>query len=121
MSKWYLPDMYWPTASTGDEYVSHEAICVLNPASEPCRILITLYFENREPVELKPYTCQPRRTMHIRIDAAKDSSGLSVPRGEPYAAVIECSVSETVVQYTRVDTTQPALALMTTMAHPLGN
>jgi hypothetical protein len=37
--------------------------------------------------------------------------------GTPFALKIESSV-KVVVQHTRLDTTQPALALMTTMAFP---
>jgi hypothetical protein len=41
-----------------------------------------------------------------------------LPVAKPMALMVESNV-EVVVQHTRLDTTQPALALMTTMAYPL--
>ena len=117
MSKWYIPDMYWPARSSGRDYVSHEAVCVLNPSGQPCKIRITLFFEDRDPAELETVVCSARRTVHIRMDAAKCTDGSAIPRGVGYAAIVDCDSGEAVVQYTRVDTTQPELALMTAMAH----
>jgi hypothetical protein len=42
---------------------------------------------------------------------------VEIPRGVPYAIRIESSVPVT-VQYSRMDTTQPALSLMTAIAYP---
>lgn len=113
--EWYIPDMYWPETDQGD-YVSHEAICVLNPGDADCVVNIELYFEDRDPVKCMTQVCPAGRTVHIRIDMLKTCSGDSIPRGVGYAGLIRCSVP-VVVQYTRVDTTQSPLALMTTMAY----
>jgi len=43
---------------------------------------------------------------------------LKVPVGTPYAIKVESNIP-VVVQHTRLDTTQEAMALMTTMAYPL--
>jgi hypothetical protein len=43
--------------------------------------------------------------------------GVEIPRGVPYAMRVESSVLVT-VQCSRMDTTQPALSLMTAMAYP---
>jgi hypothetical protein len=111
--------MYLPTDTHGPSYVSHEAMCILNPSKTPCPVHITLYFENRDPVELESVICAARRTVHIRTDTAKDVTGVSIPKGIGYAAVVVCDNPEAVVQYTRVDTTQSHLALMTTIAHQM--
>ena len=42
-----------------------------------------------------------------------------IPVAKPMALMVESNV-DVVVQHTRLDTTQPALALMTTMGFPLG-
>ena len=57
---------------------------------------------------------EPERTRHIRMDQLVSENGCMVPMDTPYAAVVESEV-DVAVQYTRVDTTQPELALMTTM------
>ena len=115
--KWYIPDMYWPEVTSGDQYVSHESICVLNTDCENASIQLTLYYEDRAPIGPIDCACPARRTHHIRMDKLTLSDGGNIPRGVPYAAVIESSVPVT-VQYTRVDTTQPELALMSAMAFP---
>ena len=115
---WLIPDMFWPASSADGSCVSHEAICLLNLSDEDCRIEITLYYEDMEPVALRPYVCPSKRTLHIRMDKALDAGGSHIPRGVGYAAAVDYSVPA-VVQYTRVDATQAANSLMTTMAYPL--
>lgn len=109
--KWLIPDCYWPAVTTGDQYVSHEAICVLNTNQEAAEVSLTLYFEDRAPLTGISKTVPGERTLHIRMDQLE---GCPVPRGVPYAVVVSCD-KEIAVQYTRVDTTQPALAISTTI------
>ncbi len=115
--KWLIPDMFWPEHTSPGVCVSHEAICLLNLGESDCSADITLYFEDREPMKLRQEHCGARRTRHIRLDRALGEDGEHIPRGTGYAALVECSVP-VVVQYTRVDTTQAANSLMTTMAYP---
>lgn len=112
--KKYIPDCYYPETTPG-QYVSHEAICLLNPGDEACTVTITLYFEDRD--KMGPFVVEvgAERTNHVRMDRITDAGGNRVPRATPYAAVVECE-QEIAVQYTRVDTTQNNLALMTAMA-----
>ncbi len=114
---WIIPDSYLPEQSTGD-MKSHESACVLNLQSRPAKIKLTMYFEDREPLGGFEATCPPSRTIHIRLEGLKNSRGESIPVAKPMALKLESNV-EVVVQHTRLDTTQPALALMTTMAFPL--
>lgn len=113
-TEWFIPDMYWAEEDHGS-YVSHEAICVLNTHDEDCIVDITLYFEDREPVKCQQTICPARRTNHIRTDHLLLADGRSIPRGVGYAGYIKCSVP-VIIQYTRVDTTQEPLALMSTIA-----
>lgn len=115
--QWYIPDMYWPEVTCGQNYVSHESICVLNTEDLDADLEIMLYYEDREPIGPLPCQCPARRTRHIRMDQIRLPGQLAIPRGVPYAAVIKSTVPVT-VQYTRVDTTQPELALMSAMAFP---
>jgi hypothetical protein len=111
---WIIPDGYLPTVSTGT-LKSHESTCVLNLGSRPAVVKLVAYFEDREPLEGFRVVCSPRRTMHIRLDILKNDQQQSIPLGVPFALKVE-SDAEIVVQHTRLDSTQPALALMTTMA-----
>lgn len=114
---WFIADGYYPSHSSG-KFPSHEAICVLNPGREDAAIDITLYFEDKPKMEGFRVICPAERTNHIRMDQIKNSGGQGVPMGVPYAMMVK-SNTEIIVQYSRMDTTQAEMALMTTMAYPL--
>jgi hypothetical protein len=112
--KWVIPDCYLPEKSTGG-LLSHESTCVVNLGGRPASLVFTAYFEDRPPVPRLLACCPSQRTVHVRVDSLRSLKGQSIPKGVPFALVVESSVP-VVVQHTRLDTTQPALALMTTMA-----
>lgn len=115
---WAIAEGYIPPASTGTtrELTSHETVCILNAGEEPARIEITVYFADREPVGPFRFTCGARRTLHLRFNDFKDPA--SIPKGTDFSSVISSNVP-IVAQHTRLDTRQPALALLSTMAFPL--
>ncbi|NLO81466.1 MAG: hypothetical protein GX094_00140 [Clostridiales bacterium] len=115
---WYIPDCYYPSTSSPGHYVSHEAVCVLNPGKEDAHIKLTLYFEDREPMRDFCAVCKAERTNHIRLDQIKDADGNGVPQDVPYAIMVE-SDQPIIVQYSRLDTTQAEMSLMTTIAYPI--
>lgn len=113
--EWLIPDAFFPVKDNGD-YVSHEAICILNTGDEDAVVDFTLYFEDREPMDGFSAPCGARRTHHVRMDRIKSENGETVPRGVPYAVLVKSNVP-VVVQYSRCDTTQPELAFMAVMAY----
>ncbi|MGI6140540.1 MAG: sensory rhodopsin transducer [Caldicoprobacterales bacterium] len=115
---WLVPDCYYPSISSPGHYISHEAICVLNTGNQDASLTLTLYFEDREPVSSFKAVCKAERTNHIRLDQIRDENGAPIPQDVPYAIMVE-SDQPVVVQYSRLDTTQAEMSLMTTMAHPL--
>jgi hypothetical protein len=115
---WVIPDAYLPAKSTGP-LKSHESTCVLNLGRRPAVVKLVAYFEDREPLEGFRVVCPPRRTVHIRLDRLRNDKKQSIPAAVPFALKVESSAN-IVVQHTRLDSTQPALALMTTMAFPGG-
>ena len=64
-SRWLISDMYYPSESIEGPIKSHEAICVLNTNDQDAGLTITLYFEDREPMQLAPQRCPARRNVHI--------------------------------------------------------
>ena len=114
---WYIADSYLPDQSTGGMR-SHESVCVLNLSDRSAKVKITVYFEDREPLTGLEAECPAQRTKHVRMEQIKTSSGEMIPLAKPMALMVESDV-EVVVQHTRLDTTQPAMAVMTTMAYPL--
>jgi hypothetical protein len=115
--RWVIADGYLPEASQG-ALISHESVCVLNLEAVDAHLELTLYFETAPPQSGYFCLCPSLRCHHIRLDALTNVKGQSIPRGRPYAIVVSSDV-DLIVQHTRLDSSQPALALMTTMAHPL--
>ncbi len=113
-STWLIPDCFLDPVS--NRQISHEAICVINTSPEDADIKLTLFFEDREPDFSFSSHCGSLRTHHIRLDKLKNASGAEIPRGVPYAILVESS-TPIVVQYSRLDTAQPELALMTTIPY----
>jgi hypothetical protein len=115
--RWVIAEGYIPGASTGQgrAFESHETACILNAGDREAHVRVTLYFADREPVG--PYTLAiaPRRTKHLRFNDLKDPS--PVPRDTDYSSLIESDVP-IVVQHTRLDSRQAALALLSTIAFP---
>lgn len=111
---WLIPDAYIPPKSSGS-LQSHEAVCVLNRHEQEAKLRINLYFEDRDPIESIQCLVPGKRTKHIRTDSLQ-KSGESIPKGVPYALEVISDIS-IVVQYSRLDATQPENALMTTVAY----
>jgi hypothetical protein len=115
---WAIAEGYIPPSSTGDtrQLVSHEAVCILNAGDGDAHVEITVYFAEREPAG--PYVLEvpARRTRHIRFNDLKDPE--PIPADTDYSSVIVSSVP-VVVQHTRLDTRQEALALLSTVAYPV--
>jgi hypothetical protein len=113
---WYIPDGYIPEISSG-ELTSHESICVLNTSSEDALIKITIYFEDREPLEDIMVVVAGRRTKHIRTSSLQQG-GMPIPVGVPYAIEVQSDIP-IIVQYSRLDSTQAENTLMSVMAYPI--
>jgi hypothetical protein len=113
--RWAIAEGYIPPASTGEsrEMVSHETVCILNAADADAHVEIIVYFTDREPVGPYRMTVPARRTRHFRFNEFSDPE--PVPVNTDFASVITSNVP-IVVQHTRLDSRQAALALMTTMA-----
>jgi hypothetical protein len=114
---WLISDSYLPDRSNG-ELESHESACVLNVGRRPAKLKITVYFEDREPMAGFEVECPAQRTAHIPLKKIKNRDGETIPLAKPMALMVESNV-KVVVQHTRLDTSQTALALMTTMGYPL--
>jgi hypothetical protein len=115
-TSWFIPDGYIPEKSSG-ELESHESICILNCNEEIAHILVTVYFEDMDPIENIPLTVNGKRTNHARTRLLQ-KEGKSIPVGVPYAMEVSSDIP-VIVQYSRLDSTQAANSLMTTMAYPL--
>ena len=114
---WAIPEGYIPGRSYSEAHdlVSHEAACILNATDATALIEITVYFENREPAGPYRLSVGPRRTRHLRFNDLDHPE--EVPRDTPYASVLVSDVP-IVVQHTRLDSRDPHIALLSTIAFP---
>jgi hypothetical protein len=114
---WAIPEGYIPgdSVSSDRRLVSHETACILNAGDEPAEIRLTLFFTDRDPVGPYRLTVPARRTLHLRFNDLSDPQ--PVPRDTDYASLIESSVP-VVIQHTRLDSRNPNIALLSTMAFP---
>ncbi len=114
---WAIPEGYIPSGSISQAHdlVSHEAACFLNTGDQDAEIRITLFFKDHDPIGPYKLTVPSRRTVHMRFNDLTDPA--PVPRDTSYASLIEASVP-VVVQHTRLDSRQPAMALLSTVAYP---
>ena len=112
---WAIAEGYIPPGSTGStrELVSHETVCILNAGSEPAHVEITIYFADRAPVGPYRFSVQAQRTRHLRFNDFTEPE--PVPRGTDFSSVIASDVP-IVVQHTRLDSRDPAIALLSTVA-----
>ncbi|GAA5234157.1 sensory rhodopsin transducer [Verticiella sediminum] len=116
---WAIAEGYIPgrSADESHEMVSHETACILNTNEVPANIRITLYFADRDPVGPYEVTVGARRTLHLRFnDLAQPEP---VPRDTDYASVFVSDVP-IVVQHTRLDSRDPNIALLSTIAYAAG-
>lgn len=114
---WVIPEGYIPSGSTGPEpaMTSHETFCALNSGTAEARLEITIYFSDRDPAGPYRVTIPAQRTRHVRFNDLDDPE--PVPRDTDYSSVI-VSDQPVVVQHTRLDSRQPANALLSTVAFP---
>jgi len=114
-TRWVIAEGYIPGASTGSgrAFESHETACILNAGSREAKVRITVYFSDRDPVGPYQVKVPAKRTKHVRFNDLKDPA--PVPRDTDYSSVIESDVP-IVVQHSRLDSRQDALALLSTIA-----
>lgn len=113
---WVIAEGYLPPFDPSDSYElrSHEAACILNAGPVEAHIAITVFFTDRDPVGPYRVTVPARRTVHLRFNDLKDPA--PIPVNTPYSSLIEAD-QPVVVQHTRLDSRQAALALLSTVAY----
>ena len=115
---WATGEGYIPSGSVSQAHdlVSHEALRLLNAGEDEASIRLMLYFEDRNPAGPYLITLAGRRTLHLRLNDLKDPE--PVPRDTSYAMMVESTVP-IVVQHTRLDSRDPHIALLSTIAFPV--
>lgn len=115
--QWYIVDGYRPSPKPDPNanYVGHESIMILNTNDEDAHVLISIYFEDRDPVENIPYTVPAKRIRCFTSDQKEVLGGLEIGIGVQYSMEIKSDIG-VIVQYGRLDVQQPNMAYMALMA-----
>ncbi len=115
--QWYIVDGYRPSPKPDPDanYVGHESIMILNTNDEDAHVLISIYFEDRDPVENIPYTVPAKRIRCFTSDQKEVLGGLEIGIGVQYSMEIKSDIG-VIVQYGRLDVQQSNMAYMALMA-----
>jgi len=116
---WYIADGWMPLKKSSENanLEGHEAIMILNHQDIDAEILIDIFFDDKEPIEKIKLTVPARRIKCFRMDKPDQFGGFKLERLTQYALRIKSSI-EVIVQYGRMDVTQPNLAYIGMMAFP---
>jgi hypothetical protein len=117
------PATRWAKASrspgstgTTRELTGHETLCILNAGEQETRGRDHRLF--RRPGAGRPLCIHHRGQTDATSTLQRFPRSEPIPKGADFSSVVRANVP-VVVQHTRLDTRQPALALLSTMAFPL--
>jgi Uncharacterized protein conserved in bacteria len=115
---WYIIDGWLPSReeikNAGLE--GHEAVMVLNCQNTEAEITLDIFYDNREPDEGLKITVPAKRVKCIRMDHQDEIGGVILNRETQYSLRIRSNI-EVIVQYGRMDVTQPNLAYIGMMGY----
>ena len=114
--RWYIVDGYRPSPKPDPnaDYSGHESVMILNTNDKDANVLISIYFEDREPVENISYTVPAKRIRCFKTHE-KEVLGFEIGVGVQYSMEIKSDIG-VIVQYGRLDVQQPNMAYMALMA-----
>jgi len=113
---WFIADAYLPGTGLGEKWESHESVCLLNVGDTDASVTFTLYFEDRQPLCIEGIPLKAQSNRHIGMHKPEQLHGTVVPRDTPYGIAIT-SDHPIIVQYSRLDVTQPNFTLMTAIPY----
>ena len=116
-NKWYIVDGYRPAPQPDPNavYEGHESIMILNTNDKDANVLLSFYFEDRDPVENIPFVVPAKRIRCFKSDDKEVLGGLEIGVSVQYSLEITSDIG-VVVQYGRLDVQQSNMAYMALMA-----
>ena len=114
---WIFADGWLPEKTPpGQKLESHEALMIVNTGLIPANVKIDFYFDNKESAKDITVRVEPERVICLRLDHPDEIGGVCLPRMTQYALRVRSDVN-VVVQFGRLDTTQPNLAYYTNVGY----
>ena len=112
---WIIPDCELPQPGEGVAK-GHESVIIVNDNDFDVNIKVTVYFTDKDCYEDIKWTVGAKKVRCFRMNRLDDMCGFEVPMETQYAMKLE-SDGNIVVQYGRLDNTQPNLAFYTTLGY----
>lgn len=112
---WIIPDCELPQPGEGTAK-GHESVIIVNDSNTDAEICVKLFFTDKDAYEGIKWTVKAGRVRCFRMNNLDDMCGFAVPFETQYAMKLS-SNTEIVVQYGRLDNTQPNLAFYTTLGY----
>lgn len=115
--QWYIVDGYRPSPQPDPNavYEGHESVMILNTNDTDAHVLISIYFEDRDPIENIEYIVPAKRIRCFKTDDKSVLGGVELGVGIQYSLSIKSDVG-IIVQYGRLDVQQSNMAYMALMA-----
>ena len=115
---WYIVDGWIPAekAQENSGYVGHECLMILNCNDTPADVRIDVYFEDKDPIEDVAFTVPAKRIKSIRMYKPEQFAGIDLGRLNQYSLRVRSDV-DVVVQFGRMDVTQPNCAYIGLMGY----
>ncbi|GHV02527.1 hypothetical protein FACS1894211_14080 [Clostridia bacterium] len=115
---WYIVDGWIPAknAVKDSSYEGHEALIILNCNANDAKCFLDFYFEDKDPVEGITVTIPAKRVKCFRLDKPQEIGGVDLGRLYQYSLRVR-SESEVIVQFGRMDITQPNCAYIGLMGY----
>ena len=112
---WLIPDCELPPAGEGVAK-GHESVIIVNDSDRDAEIRVKLFFTDRDFDGEIVWQVGRGRVRCFRMNNHSDMCGFEVPLCTQYAMKL-ISSENIVVQYGRLDNTQPNLAFYTTLGY----
>lgn len=112
---WIIPDCELPQEGEGVAK-GHESVIIVNDSDIDAEINVSIFFTDKEPYENIKWTVGAKRVKCFRMNNIEHMCGFKVPFETQYAMKV-ISNTPIVLQYGRLDNTQPNLAFYTTLGY----
>ena len=112
---WLIPDCELPPAGEGVAK-GHESVIIVNDSDKDAEIEVKLFFTDKDFDGKIVWHVGAGRVRCFRMNNVADMCGFEVPFCTQYAMKLTSS-ENIVVQYGRLDNTQPNLAFYTTLGY----
>ncbi len=115
---WYIVDGWMPRKcqDLDSGYEGHECLMILNCNDKNAKVYIDVFFEDRDPIENIEFEVPAKRIKSIRMDKPEQFNGIKIERLYQYSLRVRSDV-EVVVQFGRMDVTQPNCAYIGLMGY----